>query len=91
MWIYKDRGCTNSSSPRQKSIDQKTKLKIEESLNYQKDRKKNTCLYYGKTGNVEKMCWKKSTDLEEKVKKLEGYVIVVHLTSCSIDDFTFNL
>ena len=51
----------------------------------------NTCRYHGKTGHLEKTCWKKSVDLEEKVKIFEGGVVVVHETSILVDDFNLNL
>ena len=54
-------------------------------------RKKKTYQYYGKTGHVENTCWNKSTDLEEKVKRLEGDVPTMHSTSWMADDFTFNI
>ena len=60
---YKDRSCTNGPSPRQGCLDEKTKLKTRESSNSWKDHKKKTCLYFGKTGYVEKTYWKKSADL----------------------------
>lgn len=37
-------------------------------------KKKKTCLYCGKVGFMEKVCWKKTSYLEEKVKNLEGDV-----------------
>lgn len=43
------------------------------------------------TKYVEKTYWKKRIDLKEKVKRLEGDVVVVHLTSWSVDNFTFNI
>ena len=43
----------------------------------QKDQNTKTCRYYVKVEHVEKTHWKKSVDLEEKVKKLKGDVIVV--------------
>ena len=53
---YKDRIHTYGSSPWQEYLDQKTKLKTEELLNSQKDRKKKTCRYYVKDGHVKKIC-----------------------------------
>ena len=79
--IYKDRGRSDYFGPRQECRDQKTKLKPRESSNSWKDRKKKTCRYCGKVGHVEKTCWKKSVDLEEKAKGLEGDVTTVHSTS----------
>jgi hypothetical protein len=43
--------------------------------------KNKTCKYCGKTGHVEKTSWKKSKDLEEKVKDIEGDAMVVRPTS----------
>jgi hypothetical protein len=42
----------------------------------------------GKSGHVEKTCWKKRDDLEVKVKKLEGDMLVVNQ---STDNFTFQV
>ena len=66
-------------------------MKIREFPNSQKDRKKKTSRYCGKTGHAENTYCKKSIDLEETIKKLEGYVIVVQSTSRSTDKFTFNV
>ena len=74
---YKERGCTNISINKQECLDQRNKLKTEELLTSQKNRKKKTCCYYGNVGHVEKTCWKKTSNLEEKVKQLEGDVVVV--------------
>jgi len=54
----------------------------------QRSRKKKTCRYYGKTGHVEKVCFKKRDDLENKVKCLEGDVFIVHQPT---DNFTFQV
>ena len=66
-------------------------MKTRELSNSQKDQKKNTFRYYGKTGHVDKTYWNKRTDFEEKFKQLEGDVVVVHLTSWSASEFTFNI
>jgi catalase len=53
----------------------------------QRIRKKKTCKYCGKTGHMEKDCYKKRDDLKEKIKRLEGDMFVV----CRpIDNFTFQ-
>jgi hypothetical protein len=49
-------------------LTKRTRVNTDESTSTQKNRKKKTCLYCGKTGHVEKNCWKKGSDLEEKVK-----------------------
>ena len=67
---YKDKGCANYFDPRLECLDQKTKLKTEESSNSQRDQKKKTCQYCGKIGHVENTYWKKRIDIEEKVKIL---------------------
>ena len=51
-------------------------------------RKKKTCQYRGKIGHVEKVCYKKRDDLEEKVKDLEGDVFVVHWPA---NNYTFQV
>lgn len=65
-------------------------MNIKESSISWKNQKKKTCRYYGKVVHVEKTCWKKNYDLEEKVKELEGDVVIVRSTSWSIDAFTFK-
>ena len=88
---YKNVTHTNGSGPQQECPNQKTKMRTKELSNSQKYRKKKTCQFYGKNGHVEKTCWKKSVVLEDNVKRLEGDVIVVCLTSCLVDEFTFNI
>ena len=57
----------------------------------QNDREKKACRYFGKARHVEKTCWKKSANLEEKVKRLEGDLVAMHLTSWPTHHFTFNI
>ena len=45
----------------------------------------------GRDGNVENTYWKKSTDLEEKVKRIEGDATTMRSTSRSGNNFTFNV
>ena len=81
----------NGFGPQHECLDKKTKLKVGESSNSWKDWKKKTYRYYGKVGHVENTYWKKSVDLEEKVKKIEGDATVVHSTTRSADNFNFNV
>jgi hypothetical protein len=41
-------------------------------LQVRNGRKKKICCYCGKLGHIQKVCWPKTKDLEEKVKKFEG-------------------
>ena len=74
---YKERGCIDIFDSEQECLDQKTKLKTKELSTSQK----KTCCYYGNVGHVEKTCWKKTPDLEEKMKQLEGDVATVRSNS----------
>ena len=46
-----------------------------------KARKKKVCHYYGKLGHMEKACWEKTKDHEDKLKKIEGDVLSGLLTN----------
>jgi hypothetical protein len=72
---HKERGQFDTPTHRPRCLDQKPKGKIDAPHQSQKKKK---CQYYGKTRHVEKFCYKKSDDLEEKVKCLEGDVFIVH-------------
>jgi hypothetical protein len=72
---HKERGWFDTPIQRPICIDEKPKGNIDAPGH---NRKKKTCHYYGKTRNVEKVCYKKRDDLQEKVKFLEGDMLVVH-------------
>ena len=42
-------------------------------------------------GHAKLTCWEKISNLEEKVKQNEGDVVVVWLSSQSVDTFSFNI
>jgi hypothetical protein len=65
---HKERGWFDTPIQRPGCLDQKPKGKIDAP---HQSRKKKTCQYCGKTGHVEKVCYKKRDDLEEKVKSLK--------------------
>jgi hypothetical protein len=50
--------------------------------------KKNVCQYYGKTRHIEKKIFKKRDNLEEKVKRLEGDMLIVCRPT---NNFTFQV
>ena len=49
----------------------------DESTSTKKNKKKKTCLYYGKVGHIEISCWNKTKYFEEEAKSLEGDMEVV--------------
>jgi hypothetical protein len=65
---YKERGCPDASRIKMEIFNQKDKGKIDESMTTQKNRKWKNCFYYGKVKHAMKTCWKKTYDLEYKVK-----------------------
>jgi hypothetical protein len=65
---YKERGHFEVPIHRQEYLNQKTKMQTDESTSTLKNRKKKTCLYCQNIGHVEKDCWKKDSDLKERVK-----------------------
>jgi hypothetical protein len=72
---HNERGSFDTLILKPKFLDQKTKGRTVEP---RKNQNKKTHQYCGKNGHVEKVYYKKRYDLEEKVKRLEGDVSVVH-------------
>lgn len=68
---YRERG-----RQEKERIDSTDKKKHDDQISTKKgNNNNNTCRYCGKLGHLEKVCWQKTEDLEDKVKSLEGDVL----------------